>query len=82
MAQECYIAQPEFGRIVWLTGGARETAAGGHRLRGTVAGTSIQARGTLGVGEVMSMLPFDDRDGQIWFDGELLPWREAQVLTR
>ena len=27
----------------------------------------------------MSMLPFDDRDGQIWFDGELLPWREAQV---
>lgn len=27
----------------------------------------------------MSMLPFDDRDGQIWFDGELVPWREAQV---
>ncbi len=25
------------------------------------------------------MLPFDDRDGQIWFDGELVPWREAQV---
>jgi branched-chain amino acid aminotransferase len=25
------------------------------------------------------MLPFDDRDGQIWFDGELVPWREAKV---
>jgi branched-chain amino acid aminotransferase len=29
------------------------------------------------------MLPFDDRDGQIWFDGNLIPWREAKlhVLT-
>ncbi len=29
------------------------------------------------------MLPFDDRDGQIWFDGELLPWGEVKlhVLT-
>ncbi len=27
----------------------------------------------------MSMLPFDDREGRIWFDGELLPWREAKV---
>jgi branched-chain amino acid aminotransferase len=25
------------------------------------------------------MLPFDDRDGQIWFDGELIPWRDAKV---
>jgi branched-chain amino acid aminotransferase len=23
--------------------------------------------------------PFDDRDGQIWFDGKLVPWREADV---
>ena len=22
---------------------------------------------------------FDDRDGWIWFDGKLLPWREANV---
>ncbi|WP_138380274.1 branched-chain amino acid aminotransferase [Luteithermobacter gelatinilyticus] len=31
----------------------------------------------------MSVLPFDDRDGFIWFDGELVPWREAKlhVLT-
>ena len=27
----------------------------------------------------MSMVPFDDRDGVIWFNGELLPWREAKV---
>ena len=28
-------------------------------------------------------LPFDDRDGVIWYNGELLPWREAKfhVLT-
>lgn len=25
------------------------------------------------------MLPFDDRDGMIWFDGALLPWREAKL---
>ena len=22
---------------------------------------------------------FDDRDGWIWFDGKLVPWRDAQV---
>lgn len=25
------------------------------------------------------MVPFDDRDGFIWFDGQLRPWREANV---
>jgi len=25
------------------------------------------------------MIPFDDRDGHIWFDGQLVPWREANV---
>ena len=24
-------------------------------------------------------LPFDDRDGWIWYDGALLPWREARI---
>ena len=23
--------------------------------------------------------PFDDRDGSIWFDGKLVPWREAKI---
>jgi len=29
------------------------------------------------------IIPFDDRDGQLWFDGKLVPWRGAQthVLT-
>lgn len=31
----------------------------------------------------MTLVPFDDRDGWIWLDGSLLPWREARlhVLT-
>ena len=27
----------------------------------------------------MSLLPFDDRDGWIWLDGQFVPWREAKV---
>ncbi len=27
----------------------------------------------------MALVPFDDRDGWIWFDGKLVPWREAKV---
>ena len=27
----------------------------------------------------MSVRPFDDRDGVIWFDGKLVPWRDAKV---
>ncbi|WP_299624985.1 branched-chain amino acid aminotransferase [Pelagibius sp.] len=27
----------------------------------------------------MSILPFDDRDGVIWYNGEMLPWRDAKV---
>ncbi len=27
----------------------------------------------------MSVLPFDDRDGTIWFDGRLVPWRDAKI---
>jgi branched-chain amino acid aminotransferase len=27
----------------------------------------------------MALIPFDDRDGTIWFDGKLIPWREAKV---
>ena len=27
----------------------------------------------------MGLLPFDDRDGVIWMDGKLVPWREARV---
>jgi len=31
----------------------------------------------------MGLIPFDQRDGVIWFDGEMVPWRDARlhVLT-
>jgi len=31
----------------------------------------------------MALIPFDDRDGTIWYDGALIPWRDAKlhVLT-
>lgn len=27
----------------------------------------------------MTIIPYDDRDGWIWLDGQMLPWREAKV---
>ncbi len=27
----------------------------------------------------MALIPFDDRDGLIWYDGALVPWREATL---
>ena len=27
----------------------------------------------------MELVPFDDRDGWIWWDGSLVPWREAKL---
>ncbi|MGH6916671.1 MAG: aminotransferase class IV, partial [Geminicoccaceae bacterium] len=27
----------------------------------------------------MSLVPYDDRDGLIWLDGSMVPWREARV---
>jgi len=27
----------------------------------------------------MALVPFDDRDGWIWLDGQFVPWREAKV---
>ena len=27
----------------------------------------------------MALIPFDDRDGVIWMDGRLVPWRDAKV---
>jgi len=27
----------------------------------------------------MSMMPFDDRPGSIWFDGEMVPWKDAKL---
>lgn len=27
----------------------------------------------------MGIIPYDDRDGSIWMDGQLVPWREAKI---
>jgi branched-chain amino acid aminotransferase len=27
----------------------------------------------------MALIPFDDRDGTIWFDGEMVAWRDAKI---
>ena len=27
----------------------------------------------------MALVPFDDRDGLIWFDGVMVPWRDARI---
>jgi branched-chain amino acid aminotransferase len=27
----------------------------------------------------MTILPFDDRDGWIWFNGKIVPWRDAKI---
>ncbi len=34
---------------------------------------------TKGGHPLMSLVPFDDRDGWIWLDGQFVPWREAKV---
>lgn len=28
---------------------------------------------------LMTIVPFDDRDGYIWLDGKMLPWRDAKI---
>ncbi|MGB2437298.1 MAG: branched-chain amino acid aminotransferase, partial [Candidatus Puniceispirillales bacterium] len=27
----------------------------------------------------MTIVPFDDRDGYIWFNGEMVDWRDAKT---
>ena len=27
----------------------------------------------------MALVPFDDRDGFIWYDGAMMPWRDAKL---
>ncbi|MEC7615850.1 MAG: branched-chain amino acid aminotransferase [Pseudomonadota bacterium] len=29
----------------------------------------------------MALIPFDDRDGTIWLNGEIIPWRDAKTHT-
>lgn len=34
---------------------------------------------TTGKIRAMSVIPFDQREGTIWFDGAMVPWREAKI---
>ena len=27
----------------------------------------------------MALVPFDDRDGSVWFNGKLIPWRDGKL---
>ncbi len=49
--------------------------------RSHAGGVGTQADGgiTEEAAVIMSVIPFDDRDGVIWFNGKLVPWREAKV---
>ena len=29
----------------------------------------------------MGLIPFDDRDGSIWMNGQIVPWRDAKAHT-
>jgi branched-chain amino acid aminotransferase len=40
-----------------------------------IAGRDEETRGA----EDMAATPFDQRDGFIWFDGKLVPWRDANI---
>ena len=31
--------------------------------------------------QAMDIIPFDDRDGTIWLNGEMVDWREAKTHT-
>src|SRR3546814_10255942 len=49
---------------------------------GTIVGPFLTGAGpddSQAGSDTMSLIPFDDRDGAIWFDGGLVPWREAKV---
>jgi branched-chain amino acid aminotransferase len=50
-------------------------ASTAHRLTTVDRATAHLATEDL----AMSLMPFDDRDGLIWFDGKLVPWREAKI---
>ncbi|MFO1068847.1 MAG: PhzF family phenazine biosynthesis isomerase [Geminicoccaceae bacterium] len=68
-------AQPAAGQCQ-EGGRADGRGAGGGRRR---AGGGGHPDGAGGDGGGTLMLPMDDRDGWIWLDGALVPWREARL---
>jgi branched-chain amino acid aminotransferase len=41
--------------------------------------TPVLATPETGIAGDFEMIPMDDRDGFIWFDGKLVPWRDAKI---
>src|SRR3546814_6635836 len=54
--------------------GGRPVVFNVHQASGRGSGGKV-----LGMKRTMSIIPFDDRDGVIWFDGKLMPWRDAKL---
>jgi branched-chain amino acid aminotransferase len=47
---------------------------------GRSAGVAVRERLASGKGNsIMALIPFHDRDGSIWMDGALMPWRDAKL---
>src|SRR3546814_912015 len=61
----------------------RAARPGRHTVRRQGAWSAAHQRITGKARLMDEILPFDDRDGSIWLDGRLVPWRDAKfhVLT-
>src|SRR6202158_2394713 len=49
------------------------------RARSSISQGTIRTTNTATGRILMSMLPFDDRRGFIWYDGRLVAWRDAKL---
>ena len=48
-----------------------------------MGGKPAKRRAFSGTEPMADVIPFDQRDGSLWYDGKLVPWRDAKthVLT-
>src|SRR6185437_13397839 len=67
-----------FGHGRYSSGGARIYVSHVDLSRGQLY-VLVTERNNLAEIVVMALVPFDDRDGWIWWDGALVPWRDAKL---